>query len=372
MHKFAFLLLLFFSNALFAASAVTQKKSQLSQVGREIGQLQQKMTLDRKQQAALMQQLKNSETTLSQLAEETRALNKTIDQEKSHLQQLQSSLHLTSLQLAKQQESLANQIRSVYKLSQIDSLKILLNQDDPTLVARHLAYNRYLGEARLLIIADVKKTWETLNRDLQPLLQQKKKLEALIAKKEQQHAAQSVAQEKRKKLLSKLHQSMETKEERLKNLIANQQALQNIVQNLQKKSILTLSDTAFKEQQGKLHWPVSGKIAARYGSTLESTDQHLTGVIIQAVAGTPVKAIYQGKVIFASWLRGFGLLIIVSHGQNYLSLYGRNDALYAKPGDYVNTGDVIASTGNSGGFTQSGLYFEIRKNGIPVNPAPWF
>ena len=131
------------------------------------------------------------------------------------------------------------------------------------------------------------------------------------------------------------------------------------------------SNRSFNDLRGKLHWPVQGKIAARFGSLLDVGNRRLSGTLIKASPGTAVHAIYNGKVVFANWLRGFGLLVIVNHGNGFMSLYARNQALYAKMGDQVKSGDIIATTGNSGGFSRSGVYFEIRQNGAPKNPKIW-
>ncbi len=134
-----------------------------------------------------------------------------------------------------------------------------------------------------------------------------------------------------------------------------------------KKVALSVSD----QLRGKLHWPVRGPIMRHFGSSLGLGRQSFSGTLIKIPMGTPVHAIYQGKIIFANELRGFGLLVIVNHGDGFMSLYARNKKLYAKVGDRVKTGDVIALAGNIKDFARSALYFEIRQNGFPVNPASW-
>ena len=130
-------------------------------------------------------------------------------------------------------------------------------------------------------------------------------------------------------------------------------------------------DPLFPQLRGKLKWPVRGSIIGAYGSSLGVKDRFLSGVIIKSSNNTPVHSIYPGKVIFANWLRGFGLLVIVNHGNGYMSLYARNHALFSKVGDTVTPHDMIATIGNTGGFAGPSLYFEIRHNGIPVDPNLW-
>lgn len=143
--------------------------------------------------------------------------------------------------------------------------------------------------------------------------------------------------------------------------------MQDTLERLLTKSPI-FSSTTFKQLKGKLTWPLKG---AHNGIYSLNEPQKLNGVLISAAEGTPVHAIYGGKVIFANWLRGFGLLVIINHGDGYMSLYARNQALYAKVGDLVTQNDVIAKIGKSGGFEKSSLYFEIRRNGIAIDPRQW-
>jgi murein hydrolase activator len=128
---------------------------------------------------------------------------------------------------------------------------------------------------------------------------------------------------------------------------------------------------AFAHLRGKLAWPVSGRVVARFGET-RAGGVKWDGVLVATERGAPVRAIYQGRVIYADWLPGLGLLTIVDHGDGYMSLYGHNERLYKAVGDRVAAGDPIASAGDSGGSAKPELYFEIRKGGKPVDPRPWF
>ena len=136
---------------------------------------------------------------------------------------------------------------------------------------------------------------------------------------------------------------------------------------------LALPDNAkpIAEFKGRLPWPIKGKVLRRFGSVDKASKVRWNGLLIQAPEGRDIKAVHYGRVVFADWLRGFGLLVILDHGDDYMSLYGHNQTLYVEKGDWVASGDVVASAGNSGGLEQTGLYFEIRKNGQPQNPRRW-
>lgn len=348
------------------------KKAELNQVNHQIQELQHTLILDQQQQQGLEDQLKLSETALGQLSQEINLLNNAILSEQQKLTKLKTDQAIVKKNLAQQNTAFAQHIRTVYQLGHLNPFKIILNQDNFQLIERHLTYLRYITSARLELIKKIQITLKELKTNVIAIRSQQNHLKNMVEKKLNQQNNQQTLQMRRQKLLLALHQNVQTKQDQLNTLLANQKALQEIITHLnQQTTQLITSGQPFTKQRGKLSWPLKGNIIANYGSTLDVGGQHLPGIIIAAPEGTPVHAIYPGKVIFANWLRGFGLLIIISHNQNYMSLYGRNHALYVKVGDHVNNGDVIATTGNSGGFDRSSLYFEIRQNGSPINPHLW-
>ncbi len=154
---------------------------------------------------------------------------------------------------------------------------------------------------------------------------------------------------------------------------ADQERLQGIIEQLQQsleKADLDWQNTAFRSLKGKLQWPVSGRLAAGYGSR-NAQGMKSEGIVISAPAGRPVAAVHHGRVVFSDWLRGFGLLIIIDHGSGYMSLYGHNQTLLKEVGDWVAAQEPIATVGDSGGLSDAGLYFAIRYKGRPYNPQPW-
>lgn len=168
---------------------------------------------------------------------------------------------------------------------------------------------------------------------------------------------------------------MQTKDQQLNTLLANKQALEQLVTQLNtpspKTPVYQQPSQPFVNMQGKLTWPTVGQITQRFGSSVDQTSVTSEGVFISAPQNQPVRAVYPGRVIFAGWLRGIGMLIILDHGNGYMTLYGHDHSLFKKVGDVVKAGDEIADVGFSGGDQKSGLYFQIRANGQPLNPETW-
>lgn len=367
-----FISLVIFSSWCFAINTMQTKKAELMRVTHQIEQLQQMLHSDQKQQQILELQLQATDLSMNKLSQQIQTLNLAIVQEQKKLMQLKKVQHLSATQLQFQHNVLVKQIQSAYRLGQLPTLKILFNQDNPNRVARHLHYYHALNQAKLNTIFHIKNTLQKLNLTLQDISSHQQTLQNLLKNMQEQQANHQHALIERKNVIAQLNQHVANKQQQLTVLIANQKTLQDIVTHLQRETKTEiLPGKPFKQLRGKLHWPVKGAFAAHFGSALDVGDQHLSGTIINAKQGTPVQAVYDGKVIFANWLRGFGLLLIINHGNDYMSLYARNHTLYAKVGESVKTGDTIATTGSSGGYNQSGLYFEIRQNGKAVDPKIW-
>lgn len=371
MRKWILALFLFHSVTVFAANAVVEKKAELSRVTDQIHSLQKIILVNKQQQQNLDSQLKNTEILISLLSQQINTLNLSINQEETQLSQLTNARQPLQAKLSQEQNALAQRMRAAYRLQHLQSLKIILNQDDPTIIERHLNYYRYLSYSKMQLIDTINLTLNKLTANMQAIAQHQDMLKQLLVQKQTQQTELHAAQLHRPALVEELKKNLLSKQQQLTLLQSNQKDLQTIISHLQTESKNSPDDLFFEQLHGKLHWPVKGKIIAHFGSLLDVGNQHLSGVLIAAPQETPVHAIYAGKVIFANWLRGFGLLIIINHNNEYMSLYGRNHTLYAKVGDQVNTGDVIAAAGNSGGFNKPSLYFEIRQNGSAVNPNLW-
>lgn len=371
MRQYTAFLLAFFSVAVFAANPIVVKKAELTKVTDQITHLQKTINQALQQGINLEQQLQNADTDIDDLHEEIASLTKAITHEQLHLTKLKKSHQVLLGKLTDQHNMLSQQIRAAYQLGQLQSLKILLNQDDPNVIQRHMTYYRYLMQAKLNSITKIKDTLDTLQSNMQAITQQQNKLKSLLAKNKTQQEQLQFTRSKRQALIAELHKEVQTKQQQLTSLLANQKALHEVITRLKLQAANGIYGRPFKQLQGKLHWPAKGMIAANFGSSLDVGDQHLNGVILKVPQGSPIRAVSSGKVIFANWLRGFGLLVIINHGNNYMSLYARNQALRTKVGDLVSTGDVIANAGSNNGSEKANIYFEIRQNGSPINPHIW-
>ncbi len=368
----AVLVSLALSTAVAAATAAdsNEQKTLLSTLTGHIALLQKNLSTEQSVQANLQQELRANEIKIGQSNQQIRSLNQQFTATELELQKIRRNQQMATAQLTKQQTALAEQQRLLYQLGQAPTFKTILNPQDRNTTQRHLAYYRYLTTAHLLLQADLKQTLTLLNASRTAIAEREKRLSILLIEKQQQQHQLDSARSRREAVITALNNQTRTKEQELISLAADQKALQNRLTTLQDESLAAAAAQSFDKLRGKLHWPLKGKISTAFGSR-EGHNKHSTGVVIDAPEGTPVRAISTGKVIFASWLRGFGLLVIVNHGDGYMSLYGRNQALYAKMGDTVQAGDILASIGNTGGYDKTGLYFEIRRNGSPIDPRPW-
>jgi murein hydrolase activator len=276
-------------------------------------------------------------------------------------------------QLEENRAALAGQMRAAYLIGRQEPFKLLLNQKDPALAGRMFAYYSYFGRARAgqirLIEDDVRRLAE-LDAELEAE-------DAKLAELEKEQRAQlsdlEQARERRNRVLVSLEAQSRSRAQNLERLRAQQSGLEKLVRELRAamERFPVEGNDAFTRLRGKLAWPVSGHLVARFGDT-RAGGVRWDGVLVATERGAPVKAVCQGRVIYADWLPGLGLLAIVDHGDGYLSLYGHNERLYKAAGEPVAAGDTIAAAGDSGGSPRPELYFEIRKGGKPVDPRPWF
>ncbi len=276
-------------------------------------------------------------------------------------------------QLDENREALAGQMRAAYLIGRQEPFKLLLNQKDPALAGRMFAYYSYFGRARAgqihLIEDDVHRLAE-LDAELEA---EDAKLAELEKEQREQLTDLEQARERRSHVLVSLEAQSRSRAQSLERLRAQQSGLEKLVRELRAamERFPVEGNDAFTRLRGKLAWPVSGHLLARFGDA-RAGGVRWDGVLVATERGAPVKAVCQGRVIYADWLPGLGLLAIVDHGDGYLSLYGHNERLYKAAGEQVAAGDTIAAAGDSGGSARPELYFEIRKAGKPVDPRPWF
>jgi len=356
-----------------------EKSAQLDTVRSQIEDVKTSMEKARLETDTLQTELKKNETYAGSIALNIREIEKQLQQRSNRQNMLTHKKSLHEKALAEQKRALSKQIRSAYMVGKNDYMKLLLNQEDPARVGRALAYYDYHNHARAQQI-------NMVNTEIEAIIQLenniKRENDALLKLKENQIAKnREIAQSRRERenILAKLLNELEEQGLELQALQQQEQETKNLMVKLTEEqtredhgSVAFFEDIPpFNSLKGKLDWPIKGKLLTRFGSRKQGGKLKWQGVIINAEIGVDVQAVSDGQVVFADWFRNLGLLIIIDHGHGYMSLYGYNQSLLKKTGDWVLPGEVIALAGDSGGQLRSGVYFEIRNNGSPVNPARW-
>jgi len=278
------------------------------------------------------------------------------------------------LQRSRQQQSaaLGEQLALAYRSGQQDKLKLLLNQEQPERVARMLRYHHYFSEARVAAIGQFNQTLDELQAVEQSLTAKQAELAEQQRDLSQQRQKLQQLRASREQLLASLTQEIAGQNRQLAQLEADRARMEKVLQELQRalaKADLAITTQRFSRLKGRLNWPTQGKVVQAYGSRTHGVQSD--GMLIGANAGQAVSAVHNGRVVYSDWLRGYGLVLIIDHGDGYMSLYGHNQSLLKEVGDWVAAGERVAKVGDTGGQARSGLYFAIRHNGKPQNPQPW-
>lgn len=350
------------------------KRAQLKALKARISSLQNDLNSKREQRGSAQKALREVETQLGKLQKKLRDTNAAISKQQQQLASLEQRKLSLRDQQRKQQKLIEQQILAAYQLGQEKKLKMLLNQESPDKLSRALVYYDYFNKAR---DREIKKYLDTITEldAISPAIE--KKAAELGASRDtltEQKSVLAAKQRERELTLAALDQQIGSRGENLKAMQAEQDDLLKLLNAIEEEVAnisLPESYSPFNTRRGKMNWPASGKHLNRFGSKRGDSSLTWNGVEISANRGSEVKAIHHGRVVFADWLRGAGLLIILDHGDGYMSLYGHNESLLFETGDWVKAGDAIATVGNSGGRNTASLYFEIRKNGQPTNPSRW-
>jgi len=348
-------------------------EQQLESVKSEIERITREVSAEQVERDRLTRELKSAELSLGKAREALLEVRRERAEGAARRAALAAEKRTREKDLDDNRAALAGQMRAAYLIGQQEPLKLLLNQKDPTLAGRMFVYYSYFGRARAGQI-------RLIEDDVQRLAELDSELEAedaRLAELEKQQRAQlselEQAHEKRTLVLANLEAQTHSRAQSLERLRTQQAGLERLVRELRAaiERYPVEGNDAFTRLRGKLAWPVSGQLLARFGDA-RAGGVRWDGVLVATERGAPVKAVCQGRVIYADWLPGLGLLAIVDHGDGYLSLYGHNDRLLKAVGEHVDAGDTIAAAGDSGGSPRPELYFEIRKGGRPVDPRPWF
>ena len=389
--------------------AATQK--QLEAARSDVAELKKLLEKLQQDKSGVQKDLRKTETEMGELEKQVKDLQKSLDDGQVEIQRLnqeKKKLHDARLE---QHRLIGIQARAAYQSGRQEYLKLLLNQQNPEKFSRTLTYYDYLSEARMEQLATFNETLRQLANVEQDIVNQQNQLLEHKSALDTRVERLAEARKERQQALAKLNQEYSARDRKLKARQQEQAQLARVLKTIeatlarqareaeqarqraliaareqQRSSTAAASNPGsgplvsagstyggpFAQARGKLPWPVDGRLVARYG-TPRGTDARTKwdGVLIGASAGSQVRAVHGGRVVFADWLRGAGLLVILDHGNGYLSLYGHNQSLLRDAGDVVNAGEPIATVGTSGGQDTPALYFAIRQQGRPSDPAQW-
>jgi septal ring factor EnvC (AmiA/AmiB activator) len=331
--------------------------------------------------------LKNSEQAISDINLKLRKLaaqQQEADSTLSSLEQQKKKLHQ---RIGSEQVLLGKLLYQQYRSGQQDQFKILLNQENPNQAARQLRYYTYLAGARNEMLEKLRGHFAELERLTHATEAKQTELNQIRAEQDSQKQQLVAQQQAKKKLVAQLAQQIGRQRNELSQLQRNEKRLTQLIERLAKQqqtrkiperttrtappSTPAQADIGRQQQKGKLPLPVRGELVGRFGTPRQDSGAPWRGLFIRTAAGQEVQSVAAGRVVFADWLRGFGNLIIIDHGNGYMSLYGNNEALFKQVGENIRNGEVIASTGNSGGNPETGLYFELRYQSKPFDPLTW-
>ncbi|CAM4475972.1 murein hydrolase activator EnvC family protein [Alteromonas australica] len=352
------------------------EQEKLAELQAELRARQQVLDNSKASAKELADVLKASELDIAKVAKKLTQTNDNLRQlqaEQQSLQQEQSSLKAA---IRQQQSLLSSQLKSAFMAGHYDYAKMMFYQEDAKTFERVITYYQYLAKARQSEITKFKDNVARLETVTVSLAEKAASLLALLDEQKNQRAVLLTRQNDRKKTLAKLNQTIASESERIAALQEDEKALREAIeaariaaQRAAEAAQISLDGLA--KLKGKLSAPVEGRVRKLFGNRRQG-QVRWKGIIIDGEEGDAVKSIASGKVLYADWLRGFGLVAIVDHGEGYMSVYGHNQALLKQAGDDVRRGENLALVGRSGGQASPNLYFEIRHKGKALNPTAWF
>lgn len=344
---------------------------QIERLKTEISKLKKTLRFQEDQAVGLAQQLREDELNISRMSGEIQNYKIQL-LSLDHVQvSLETQKHNLRINLKQREQIITDQVRRRYQTN-LSRIQLLLMQQDPDMLSRMSTYLVRMSDALAIQLSEFRADLETLQTTEQRLISNR----LTIAEKQQglsdEVAALESARLSRQQTLVSLKKDISDDQARLKQWQTDRKRLEKLLAQIEQSteiSNLAVNDREFKQLQGHLPWPATGKVIRRFGSTYEN--EPYDGILIAAKMRSNVQATHHGRVVFSDWLRGYGLVIIIDHGDGFFSLYGHNEVLLREEGDWVSAQETIAQAGSSGGRSDPGLYFAIRHRGKPVNPYRW-
>ena len=371
---------------LLTNSAFASKQDELDNLRKRITDLQQEFEKTSESKSEAADALRKSERAISNSNRKLSELAQQQIEAESTLSQLQQQGHQLEKDMQGQQTLLGKLLYQQYLGGKQEYLKMLLNNRDPNQMAREIQYYEYIARSRAVWLNTLRANLDQLHT----VAAQTKQKSAEIASLQAEQSSQRQTLEKDKithqQVLKKIALQLKQQRSEIGRLQRDENRLAQLVERLSRmlaqpkgKGVFSNNNlpdnrfdgSPFEQLKGKLVLPVKGVVSNKFGSARPDSTVLWKGLFVRAASNQPVKAVAAGRVVFADWLRGFGNLLILDHGKGYMSLYGNNETLYKQVGDVLRGGDTIAAVGNSGGNEESGLYFELRHEGQPMDPMKW-
>lgn len=364
-------------------------KDELKDIRDRIEALQKRLTESEGSKAEVADSLRDSERAVSETSRKLYQLSGQRRQVNGALSRLQSRTGVVENDIADEQATLSRLLYQQYVGGQSDVIKLVLNGEDPNEIARQLHYLSYVSQARAELLANLRENLATLEKLTGESRRKSSELHALQSEETLQMRRLEREKAERQRVYASVSDEIDKSRKQLSTLKRDEERLSQLIERLAKEAArknnkkpgkrltnkaLPNADTgsgSFRQLKGRLRLPVVGELMNRFGGQRQDSGLSWKGLFISAKPGRDVKAIAGGRVVYADWLRGFGNLLILDHGDGYMSLYGNNESLLKQVGAETRAGDTIAATGNSGGNPDSGLYFELRYQGKPFDPIPW-
>jgi murein hydrolase activator len=348
-------------------------EANLRAVTERIERVQRQVQQDAVEKDRLNRDLREAERSVARAQGELSRLRTERAQRTAARRELVAERERRQAERRRTEADLATQLRAAYLMGRNEPLKLLLNQRDPAQFGRNLTYYGYLGRLRAEQISQINDNIAKIDAITAQIDEENARLEELEGRQKVRVGELDAARRQRGQVLATLEKESRGRTATLQRLQQQRQQLDRLLKELSRVTESAPFDPndPFARLRGKLGWPVAGRLVTSFNDTVVGSFRS-NGIEIDADRGSNVLAVHEGRVIYSDWHPGRGLLIILDHGNGYLSLYGHNEQLFKTAGTRVQAGETIATAGDSGGRKRPGLYFEIRKAGKPVDPRGWF
>jgi septal ring factor EnvC (AmiA/AmiB activator) len=355
------------------AAAPEVKEAELKQIQGRIDSVRKAIQSDAERRDSLAKDLRTADLRIQSARERLTDVRAQRTDAERQLAALRDEKVKTEQQVDAQRAALSAELAVAYMNGREEELKLLLNQQDAAQLGRMIGYYGYLGRARAERIGEINDHLSHLNLLDEQIAAQTAALKELEDQRQREVEALNGARRERADTLAQVQNKLRSHGDELSKLQSEAKALERLIDELRRaaEEFPDLGEQPFGKVRGRLPWPVKGSLLARFGQLRAGGPLKWQGLIIASNRGTQVRAPYPGRVVYSDWLPGLGLLIVLDHGGGYMTLYGHNEQLFRKVGDRVRSGDVLSAVGDAAGFSQPGLYLEIRKGKEALNPTEW-